>query len=196
MTIKYKNYPHHAAIRIRDHAMKTNHNIERVDPETARRSLGVFLAPSGTAAEQLNISTMKARKFSGKLNKCSISLNDRWIAARSVIIPSVTSPLVNAYFTDKDIWPLESTLSSLHCSALGLNHHFPRAILHGSTLLGGLGIPTAKHKATKERINYFFLISVARPRFKKKSQPPSFLPRWSSDCSHNFFPQIFNYMDT
>jgi hypothetical protein len=46
-------------------------------------------------------------------------------------------------------------MSSLKCSALHLNKHFPRAILHGSLLLGGMGIPTNQQKATHDRINYF-----------------------------------------
>jgi hypothetical protein len=52
-------------------------------------------------------------------------------------------------------------MSSLQCSALGLNCHFPRALLHGSLLLGRLGIPTSKQKTTKNRIN-FFLCNICR----------------------------------
>lgn len=80
---------------------------------------------------------------------------ERWIATQTVIDPSVTYPIVNSYFMDNEIRPLEAILSSLQCSALGLNRHFPRALLHGSTLLGGLGLPTAKQKATRDRVNYF-----------------------------------------
>jgi hypothetical protein len=43
----------------------------------------------------------------------------------------------------------------MSCNALGLNSHFPRAILYGSTLLGGIGLPTQTQKTTKDRINYF-----------------------------------------
>jgi hypothetical protein len=46
-------------------------------------------------------------------------------------------------------------MSSLRCSALGLNRPFPRAILHGTMLLGRIGIPTTKQKATKDHLNYF-----------------------------------------
>lgn len=115
----------------------------------------VFITPTGSAKDQLHITILKAKELSGKLNNCSLPLKEKWLATWTIIDPSVTYPLVNPYFTDNEIRPLESMLSSLQCSALGLNFHFPRVILHGSMLLGGLGIPTAKQKATRDRINYF-----------------------------------------
>ncbi len=51
--------------------------------------------------------------------------------------------------------PIEAVISELRCSALCLNRHFPRAVLHGPMSLGGLGIPSPKHKNTRHRINYF-----------------------------------------
>jgi hypothetical protein len=117
---------------------------------TARRSLGVFISPAGSAKDQLHISILKAKELSGKLINCSLPLKEKWLATRTIIDPLVTYLLVNSYFTDKEIPPLESILSSLQCSALGLNFHFPRALLHGSMLLGGMGIPTGKQKATRD----------------------------------------------
>ncbi len=38
---------------------------------------------------------------------------------------------------------------------LGLNEHFPRAVLHGPLSLGGLEIHTAQTKTTTSRINCF-----------------------------------------
>jgi len=49
-------------------------------------------------------------------------------------------PSCEHFFTDKDIKPLEGIMSTLHCSVLGLNRHFPIVLLHGSMLLGGMGI--------------------------------------------------------
>jgi len=69
---------------------------------------------------------------------------------------------VATYFTAKDIKQYESTVSTMLCNAIGLNSHFPQALLHGSTLLGGIGIPTQTQKTTKDRINYF-LYNMQRP---------------------------------
>jgi hypothetical protein len=91
-----------------------------------------------------------------------ISTLQRWIALSSIIEPSLSYPLVSTYFTPTDIKPYQSIMSTLQCNALSLNSHFPRALLHGSIMLGGMGIPTQTHKTTKDRLNYF-LYNVCRP---------------------------------
>lgn len=55
-----------------------------------------------------------------------------------------------------DMQHLDKILSNAKCQALGLNEHFPRAVLHGPTSLGGIGVQTAISKTTTSRINYFF----------------------------------------
>jgi hypothetical protein len=41
------------------------------------------------------------------------------------------------------------------CNALGLNEHFPRAVIYGPLHLGGLAIPTTLSSTATTRINYF-----------------------------------------
>jgi hypothetical protein len=43
-----------------------------------------------------------------------------------------------------------------HHQAKRLLLNFPRAVLHGPTLLGGIGIPSSSQKNTKDILNYFF----------------------------------------
>ncbi len=54
------------------------------------------------------------------------------------------------------------------------NSHFPRALLHGSVLLGGIGIPTQTHKTTKDRLKYF-LYNVRRPSITRDKLEASIL---------------------
>jgi hypothetical protein len=50
---------------------------------------------------------------------------------------------------------MDSLTTRMKCLALGLNRNFPRVVLRGPSLLGGIGIPSSSHKNTKDRINYF-----------------------------------------
>jgi hypothetical protein len=43
----------------------------------------------------------------------------------------------------------------MKCNALGLNRNFPRAVIHGPMVLGGLGIPSLHQKNTKDLITCF-----------------------------------------
>jgi hypothetical protein len=141
-TTDYKPLPTKKEILIKNRADSSRHKLVHLNPTTARWSLGVYLAPDGWAKKQIWISTLKAKEFSGKFHNSSLSQKIKWMALQAIIEPSVTYPLVNTYFNDQEMYPLESTMSTMQCSALGLNQHFPRALLHGSTLLGGIGIIT------------------------------------------------------
>jgi hypothetical protein len=46
-------------------------------------------------------------------------------------------------------------MEQMQYHALGLNRNFPRNVLHGPLMLGGLGIPSPAHKVTALRLNYF-----------------------------------------
>jgi hypothetical protein len=69
--------------------------------------------------------------------------------------PAVLYPIMACACTDKEMTTLDKTLSKAKCHALGLNEHFPRAILHGPLHLGGMGIHTAQTKTMTTRITYF-----------------------------------------
>jgi len=84
------------------------------------------------------------------------------MALESVISPAVLYPMVNVLFRQSNFHPIDSILSQLYCSTLGLNRNFLRAVLHSPTCLGGIGVPSPKHRITRDHINYF-LYNVWRP---------------------------------
>jgi hypothetical protein len=155
--VTYTSMPLPRPITFTNHATKQQHTIELIPPSTAKGTLGVILAPNGSAKTQMTHLTSRTREFSGKLLNSSLSMKNKGLTVQSIIEPSLTYPLVNTYFSDPDIRPLDSIISKMKCSALGLNGHFPWALLHGSTLLGSWGIPTAKQKAACDGLNYFFI---------------------------------------
>jgi len=133
-----------------------NHQICSLPLDDARRTLGVVMAPDGSGKTQLRVSNAKAKEFYGKSLNASMSPKAKWIAITTVIKPAILYPLVNTFFKEKDIKAIDSLTSRMNCLALGLNRNFPRAILHGPTLLGGIKVPSLSQKNTKDRINYFF----------------------------------------
>lgn len=106
----------------------------------AKRTLGVILSPDGNGDSQIQHSTQKAREYFGKLRNSTMSHMAQWMAVESVVEPAVMYPLMNCFFQEEDLKPIVSVISQMRCAALGLNKHFPRAILYGPTSLGGLGL--------------------------------------------------------
>jgi hypothetical protein len=88
----------------------------------------------------------------------SLSQKAKWVAISTVIEPAIVYPLVNKYFSEDNIKPVDSLLSQMKCVALGLNRHFPCVLLHGPLLLGGMGVPSSRQKNAKDRLNYSCLM--------------------------------------
>ena len=76
--------------------------------------------------------------------------------------------MVTSLCSPKKSGALDSITSQLKCVALGLNRHFPRAILHGPMMLGGLGIPSSTQKYAKERLNYFLFNICCKSTIQQK----------------------------
>jgi hypothetical protein len=126
------------------------------------------MAPAGSSKTQLQHSMTKAKEFYGKFVSASMSHRAKWITITMVIKPALLYPFVNILFNGKAIKAIDSITSRMKCLALGLNRNFPRAILHGPTLLGGIETPSASQKNTKDRINYFLYNIQCHPSLSEK----------------------------
>jgi hypothetical protein len=125
MAVTYKPLPSSRPIMITNHMTSKQVSIEQVLPTLAQRTLGVILAPDGSAAVQIPHTTSRAREFYGKLLNSSLSRKAKRTAVQFIIEPSISYPLLATYFLEAEIKPLESIMSTMKCAALGLNSHFP-----------------------------------------------------------------------
>ncbi len=54
-----------------------------------------------------------------------------------------------------DLNKIERVITRAKCNALGLNEHFPQALIYGPLQYEGVSIPTSLSKTATTRINYF-----------------------------------------
>jgi hypothetical protein len=118
--------------------------------------LGVILSPDGKGMNQLKATLSKAKEFFGKFLNSSLSSKAKWMAVTTVIEPALLYPLVTSTFPLKNFQPIDSITSQMQCVSLGLNRHFPRAVLHGPMSPWGIGLPIGISKNARDRLNYFF----------------------------------------
>ena len=128
--------PQFAPITIPDPADGRNYILQATSPNCAQQTLGVLLAPDGGSTTQLSHSFLKVKELHAKLRISSLKPKAKLMALGSVIFPAVLYPMVNVLFRQSNFHPIDSILSQLYCSTLGLNRNFPRAVLHSPTCLG------------------------------------------------------------
>jgi hypothetical protein len=61
--------------------------MERLAPFTARRTLGVIMAPDGSSKDQIKTSLSKALVFIGKIKHSNLSKQAKWTAITSLLEP-------------------------------------------------------------------------------------------------------------
>jgi hypothetical protein len=152
--IKYKTHEQYS-LQVTNPSNGMKHDILRVLPKNARQMLRVLLAPDGNAFEQLHTIMQKINTSLEKTQNCRWSHKTRWKALNSVLEPGILYPLMATLYTIDDIKQLERKIAKIHCQALGLNMHFPRAVLYRPCELGGMEIDTLQTLLTTICINYF-----------------------------------------
>jgi hypothetical protein len=155
-TIKYTSkYKAPGTILMKNPVNNSTTTITREEPHTARRTLGVHLAPNGDSSTQTRLCIEKAATFLGKLKHSKMPQKTKWKAINTVMSPGVLYPLMSSTCSKKELDKIEKVMASAKCNALGLNEHFPRALIYGPSCYGGMQLPTTHASATIERINYF-----------------------------------------
>jgi len=129
--------------------------IPRYEPSVANRTLGARLAPDGNVHAEIKSRYDKAKQWSVSLRKAQLSNADCWVAYRSCVCSAVSYPLLGQQCTVEDLSKTQGVMDQIACHALGLNEHFPRALLHGPVSLGGIGVPTLWADALADKLAYF-----------------------------------------
>ena len=128
--------------------------IPRFEPSEAQRTLGVYIAPDGNCKTQMAVLLEKMQDWITRLSRASLRNGDRWMAYCSCIKPALVYPLTGTNCSVPNLAPIQRPLDSYILRSLGLNCHFPRALLHGPILLGGLGIPSLHTEQLSNKVEY------------------------------------------
>jgi hypothetical protein len=116
--------------------------LSKLEPTCARRTLEILFAPDGNCNLQIKHCTEKASAFLNKVNAACYP----WPTVTSLIEPTVRYSLMACKCTTQDIRKVDKIVTTAKCHTLGLNEHFPRAVLNGPMHLAGIIIPIGQSK--------------------------------------------------
>ena len=66
------------------------HNMERLLPTQARRTLGVIFAPNGSTMSQIQTRKRNLETFIAKTSQCCLSNTLRWKAIKMIVEPGTS----------------------------------------------------------------------------------------------------------
>lgn len=116
------------------------HELQQKGADVATEMLGVYLAPDGNNAKQLQVLTEKAKKMEACLNRGHLDRYESWVALTRVCTKSLEYPLPAMTFSEKQCKQYMAPMLRSYLPKAGFNRNFPRDILYGSKEYGGLGL--------------------------------------------------------
>ena len=125
------------------------------EPDVAQRTLGLMIAPDGNVTAEVTKQRDRVRQWAASFAKSDLSNMDKWVGYNSCVKPAVLYPLMGQQITAEAMAEVQRIVNKMVCNAVGVNSHFPRALLHGPIEIGGMGIAPLWVEALVDKVTYF-----------------------------------------
>ena len=126
---------------ISDPTTLTPSPIPTLQPNEAYRTLGFYIAADGSQLKQFSIIRDKITNWLTIISSTRLTSRQTLIAYKTFLLPAIRYFFPIAQLPTYQLLEQYQRISKIITNALGLNQHFPKAILHGPMLLGGLELP-------------------------------------------------------
>ena len=114
--------------------------IRQQDTKEGVRLLGIMAAANGTYDQEFKVRLLKSQELAGRLKTAPLSIALSWQAYYCRWKPAITYCLPITTFSAVECKKIESPFFNVLLPKLGINRHMPRALLHGSSQVAGLGL--------------------------------------------------------
>jgi len=126
--------------------------LQHLECNEAERALGLHLLPDGNIKAELEFWKEQAYTWAAQVAQYKTDVATTWINLKTVLLTKISYPLMVTTFTCKEG---ESILQPVLLQALpllGINQHFPRAMVYGHESHHGLGITHLYNKQGLQHI--------------------------------------------
>ena len=112
--------------------------IKHVDCTTAHRTLGQHKTPSGDTSAHLRYIQTKSNDWLHTIKEANLTKTEALAAFETMWFPSISYGLGTVNLTYKELNNIQKPIVNYILPLLGYNRHLPRAVVFGSSSLGGL----------------------------------------------------------
>ena len=139
-TWTYHNPSFPTTLHVRDHNRQL-HSLRRLPLDSAQRTLGVYLSPTGQDITQRNVLREKSTQWALRLRSAHLPKSCCLPAYRTTILKSLQYPLLATCLSRKDLHYVQTPActAALQCSGIGAD--IPLSVCFGPLSRQGLGIP-------------------------------------------------------
>ena len=114
--------------------------IQHLNPNQAHRTLGQYKAPDGNQSKHFDYMVTKSSKWLVAIKEARLSKQEAQAAYEAIWFPSLSYGLGTTNFSYKELNTIQIPIINHILPLLGYNRHLPRAVVFGSSKLGGLNL--------------------------------------------------------
>jgi len=115
--------------------------LERLDPHEAKETLGVWLAPSGNATDQVKQMRKLTEEWADHLRTGKLKRHEAWLALTTTIWKTLEYPLNALTLSKEECDYIMAPAIKSGLNGAGICRHLPKALRHGPTSHQGLELP-------------------------------------------------------
>jgi hypothetical protein len=112
--------------------------IYQRDITESHKTLGVMMTPTGSEDAQTEYLCQTANQLSSLVATSRLARFDAFMAYRACWFPAVGYSLSTTTMSERQLQSVQSRSMSIFLPKMGINRHFPKAIVYGPPELGGL----------------------------------------------------------
>ena len=127
-------------ITLQSHNSNERIAIEKIEPKTARETLGVWLAADGNHKEQVIQLRKKSNKFAQQFRQYSVTAENADYAIRSTLLRSILYVTLATSLNKKQWTYIMAPALSTLLPRMGFVRTLPRVLAYGTKMRGGLNL--------------------------------------------------------
>jgi len=126
--------------------------LQCLECNEAERALGLHLPPDGNMKAELEFWKEQAHTWAAQVARYKMDVVMTWINLKTVLLTKISYPLMVTTFTRKEGKSILQLVLLQALPLLGINWHFPRAMVYGHESHHGWGIT---HLYDKQGVQHF-----------------------------------------
>lgn len=115
--------------------------LPQINPHKGKETLGVTLAPDGNDSDAVKHMRNQTQTWADHIKTGHLSAPNVWRALNTIALKQIEYPIVALNLSPKDCTSIMAPLLLTGLSRSSICRTMPRAVVHGPTDEGGLGIP-------------------------------------------------------
>ena len=114
--------------------------LERLEPHSAKETLGIFVAMDGNSTDEVNHLLTKTRQMAEYLRTANIKKTEAWYTFTAAFMKTLEYPMEAVCLTREQWEEVMSPLLPIVLRKSGIVRVFPRTMIYSSTKYHGLGV--------------------------------------------------------